>query len=395
MESSAIATIGPANIAGRTRLAGVVLARVAAEAATEREIVHDLQPYLRGGPFAGHAKEEISNLAAALMATGHVTRKNGRCTATGPGRTAALAFLRGEEPEALASWPAARDGYLVAVALGLRQISAQARKLAQRPDGLRALIVASAWKLKATSRPSASQLRSQLAIVALERAFGDQIKAGLAGKTALSAKAARLLASQLAKKPKQHATDQRLIAQLAADAVGSTKGDIESLRTGVIRRFLSEELQEPQSTSAAATQATQRETSGAGAVAAEAGVPAVQPATPSISHSVCAAAPVPHMVPGTPAAFIAAVKAAARTTAEGWAGNRKAFVSHVWAAFTQANPGWAIAANQFKSLLAEAHRLGVISLVTADLRNKQNIADVEASAITWKNTTWHYVRVED
>ena len=64
-----------------------------------------------------------------------------------------------------------------------------------------------------------SRLRAALAALALERAFGNQIKAGLAGKLGLSAKAGRLLAAQLAKKPRDFGTDARLIAALAAEHV--------------------------------------------------------------------------------------------------------------------------------------------------------------------------------
>ena len=45
-------------------------------------------------------------------------------------------------------------------------------------------------------------------------------------------------------------------------------------------------------------------------------------------------------------------------------------------------------------MLVEAHRLGLIALVNADLKNKRQLETVEASAISYKNTVWHYVRVE-
>ena len=55
-----------------------------------------------------------------------------------------------------------------------------------------------AFGLKIRGVATPSRLRAGLAAVALERAFGNQIKAGLAGKLGLSAKAGRLLAGQLA-----------------------------------------------------------------------------------------------------------------------------------------------------------------------------------------------------
>jgi hypothetical protein len=46
-------------------------------------------------------------------------------------------------------------------------------------------------------------------------------------------------------------------------------------------------------------------------------------------------------------------------------------------------------------MLAGAHRAGQLVLSGADLKNKQNIKDLEDSAILYKNTVWHFVRVED
>ena len=46
-------------------------------------------------------------------------------------------------------------------------------------------------------------------------------------------------------------------------------------------------------------------------------------------------------------------------------------------------------------MLAEAHRLGAIVLANADLKDKKSIKDLESSAVPYKNTVWHFVRVED
>jgi predicted nucleotidyltransferase len=56
---------------------------------------------------------------------------------------------------------------------------------------------------------------------------------------------------------------------------------------------------------------------------------------------------------------------------------------------------WALSEIEFKCMLAEAHRMGLIALSTADLKDRNRLADVEASAVTYKNTVWHYVRVEE
>ena len=50
---------------------------------------------------------------------------------------------------------------------------------------------------------------------------------------------------------------------------------------------------------------------------------------------------------------------------------------------------------EFKCMLAEAHRSGAVILANADLKDKKNIKELESSAILYKNTVWHFVRVED
>jgi hypothetical protein len=95
------------------------------------------------------------------------------------------------------------------------------------------------------------------------------------------------------------------------------------------------------------------------------------------------------------AQFSAGVLMAARTHAEGWPGSRKAFISQVWNAIRTSHPEWGLSEIEFKDMLAGAHRAGQLVLSSADLKNKQNISDLEASAILYKNTVWHFVRVED
>jgi hypothetical protein len=46
-------------------------------------------------------------------------------------------------------------------------------------------------------------------------------------------------------------------------------------------------------------------------------------------------------------------------------------------------------------MLAEAHRMGSIVLANADLKDKSRMQELESSAISYKNTVWHFVRVED
>ncbi len=46
-------------------------------------------------------------------------------------------------------------------------------------------------------------------------------------------------------------------------------------------------------------------------------------------------------------------------------------------------------------MLAEAHRSGILVLAGADLKDKCDLKELEDSKILYKNTVWHFVRVED
>lgn len=38
--------------------------------------------------------------------------------------------------------------------------------------------------------------------------------------------------------------------------------------------------------------------------------------------------------------------------------------------------------------------MGLVVLANADLKDKRHMAEIQASAIPYKNTVWHYIRVE-
>lgn len=93
-------------------------------------------------------------------------------------------------------------------------------------------------------------------------------------------------------------------------------------------------------------------------------------------------------------AFVTEVRSAAARCAEGWPGNRKAFISLTWQAI-RAGTGWGLSEIEFKCMLAEAHRAGHVALATADLKDKRDLKVLQESAIPFKNTVWHFVRVDD
>ncbi len=106
------------------------------------------------------------------------------------------------------------------------------------------------------------------------------------------------------------------------------------------------------------------------------------------------AAPVAQRLPGL-AEFARITVEAARQRAEGWAGNRRAFVSKVWSGIAASHPQWGLDEAAFKALLVDAHREGLISLTNADVREREALPELEASAIQHANSVWHYIRSRD
>ena len=268
---------------------------------------------------------------------------------------------------------------LVAKALGLGREQASRKKSLARPEGLRTAILQTTYGLKGKKNIPDAKLRAQLALVALERAFGNKIKAGFAKGAGLPSKAARTLAGQLAASPREFATDAKLIAQLAADAIGAAQTDPDIVRLTLLRRMMTQLID-------AQPKAENRATRPASAQS-------IQP-TRLVDRVANDRKPAngPPPRPGLED-FSAAVKRAAAKSAHGWPA--KAFISRVWDAIRVEHEIWALSEIEFKSMLIEAHRRGALALANADLRSKDLRDDIERSATPDRNTVWHYVRIEE
>lgn len=368
------------------RLSGLVLVRLAAarEGLAENELGRELHTVVAHALDAGDWQRMLGQIVITLKAVKHVTVVDQRLEVTANGKAAAAQFL-GLKKFPSAAWPDLRDGPLMAVGLGLEKEPAARLRGLHKLDGLRCLVVLSAFKLKVRGQPSPSRLRGALAVAALERAFGGQIKHGLGEKPGLSAKSGRLLAGQLSMKPRDFGTDGRLVAALAAEAVGAPRSELAPLRLAVLRRFVSApEAAKPAPPSKAAAKSN---------------------LTPVSAPHRANVAPMPR-VPGTvlqadapvrpdPAGFARQVQAVARARAEGWSGNRRALISRVWETLKAGRPEWALTAIEFKCMLTEAHRCGLLMLASADLKDKRDLAELQDSAVSYKNTIWHFIRVED
>ncbi len=218
-----------------TAIGTLLLVRLAAaEGATRAEAASDLAPLfvqaLSQAEWRRTAEREIGQLIAAGLAT----ENRSRLAATEQGAKLAAAYL-GQKAAPARPWAELRDVLLIAKSLGVNHLGAARLKALARPDELRALIVQRAYGLAQRKNQPPAKLRAQLAVVALERAFGNKIKAGLGKGSALSAKAGRLLAAQLSKAPKDYGSDTKLIAELAAEQVGASDATPEALRAAILR----------------------------------------------------------------------------------------------------------------------------------------------------------------
>jgi hypothetical protein len=387
-----VAATQPSQAAIGAPVADTLLLARAAEAngAARAEFLRDLIPLVSAA----------ENRLAALVLAQLLTDSAGRVQLTATGRERLMTMLATKTlPK---DWDDMR-AHLAARALGVK-LDAARKKALGKPDGLRAAILEKAFDLKLKGATTTARLRSSLAVVALERAFGNKVKAGLGTGTGLSPKAGRLLAGQLSKAPRDFGTDSRLVAALAAEQAGAASPEFEALWTAVIAKFAS--------ASVAAVVKTTR-AKAAPAVAPVATSPANDPApvlSPVLSPS--ALTPVPSLakpaalapdLSARPAAsnrpdlagFADSIKAIAKLRGEGWSGSRKSYIADVWEEVKVRFASWGLTEVEFKSMLAEAHRTGHVVLANADLKTKDNAARLAASAIVYKNTVWHFVRVED
>ena len=347
--------------------------------ATRAEFAKDLGLLSAHRLSPGELRQRLEQELTALITDGYATESRNRVCLTPSGLLATQEAhgIKATAKPAKSNWFDIRDHRLVAVALKLENEPASRLKLLARPDGLRAAVLQHAFNLPARSRTSPSRLRIALAGTALQRAFGNTIKGGLDSGTGLSAKAGRLLASQLAQKPRDFGTDARLIAALAAEAVGSPQSDADALRSAVLRRFVAE-ISQPIPTAKANPP------------------PPVLVSTPTKAHGVVETQPRPAAATRPDlAGFAKAVQAVAGHKAEGWPGNRKTYISDVWSALSSAHAEWGLTEIEFKSMLAEAHRTGHVVLANADLKDRRSLPKVQQSALVFKNTVLHFVRVED
>lgn len=394
----------------RGRVRDIVLMRIAfagrplSRDALARELAPIGAHLVSADVWLGEIEKDLAALADAGLA--EIKASSVVATEAGIKRATIIMGGRGNSPK---SWSEARDIRLVAKALGIENDVPNRLKALAKPDGLRARIVIKAFNLKIKGVPTPIRLRTALTQVALARAFGDKMKPDAPSKSGLSPKAGRKLAGQLASTPQDFRTDSRLIAALAADAMGTVKNDLASLQLAVLRRYVTKGDIPAEPRKASKRRKHSRPAPhmksvlqgelplGTPVAAAQqpagAGPPHDEMSTRSIEEALARALSPP--VRPDLAGFVAVVRLSAGRVAEGWAGNRKAFISRVWRAIQDAEPHWELSEIEFKCMLTEAHRAGQIVLSNADLKDDRNLRDVQESAVAYRNAVFHFVRVDD
>jgi hypothetical protein len=407
------ATLAPAaspKISDPIRLRDLVLVRVAIDSREmmRADVAKDIAPLVAHRLSAVDCRHGVDRHLAALADAGLVTLKSVSVTATVAGRKRAQMVIGGKGglPK---SWREARDIRLIAKALGCEELAPARLKLLAKADGLKCAIVQQAFAIALRGAVTPSRLRSALAVVALDRAFGKSGSGDTAKKTGLSAKDGRALAGQLTNDQRNYGTDARLIAALATQVIGATGADLASLQGAVLRRYVEGTAIFDVHTKPAAGGTRRGKRAKASRRSGDYRPPVqldllgfgpAQAATPvAADASVATAAPVPRvpvMVIARPdlAAFVASVRQMAEHLAEGWPGNRKAYISRVWRATEQQHPEWGLSEIEFKAMLTEAHRAGDLALVHADLKDKSTLRDVQESQIAFKNTIFHFIRAD-
>jgi hypothetical protein len=364
----------------------LLLLRIAIGGATRADLQRDVAPLLAakisGLEFRRSAELALSTLAGAQLAS----ESKGRLMATEKGREIAEASFASARAFPTI-WPDAKT----ALILGALSASdtPSIRKALARPEGLAALIVQHRFGKTTARALSPADLRSELAIIALERAFGNKIKTGLGKGAGLPAKAGRILAGQLFRAPREISSDGKLVIQLACEIVGAREGSVSALELALLRTLLSPREDHARHEALRPSQRGEppkRTTRSAPPKPANDRLPLGEPPQPPLARVVS---------PPDMTEFCQAVVEAARPVAEGWPGNRKAFISLVWKAIRNARPDWGLSEIAFKGMLAEAHRSGRLELATADLKDGRDLKSLEDSKILYKNTVWHFVRVQD
>lgn len=346
----------------------------AEEGETEVQLRKDLHPLVMQQMSAAEWRTCLGQIIVGLVKSGGIR----------PVRANAYICNEGCEPRVLsflhvtrlpsAAWHEIRDGHLIALSLGLVPTSQLVARLASA-EGLRSVLLTKHFQLPYDiASVTVEQIRFALAKLAESRSLTSGIRATPIKENDLTQKEAVMMGSKLLKSGHVVESDGELIACLAAEVVGAVNESASELRQMLFRRLISaKESSEINKTAFAAQSHPETQVSDA----AMTNTPNLKKAPP----------PLPE--------FTQEVINIAKHIAVGWPGNKRAFISHIWRELQETFPFWCLTEEEYKELILNAHRAGLLRLAIADLRDKTNVEDVAASRIAYKNSEWHFIRVED
>lgn len=378
-----------------SNIAQIILLRILCNGlsgCTKAELRADLQALVSHRFSKGEWRQNLDKTLTTLVLKKSLeTTPRGRLKVTHQGQKEALYFI-GAPKLPTRNWKDLQSIFLTAKSLNIKSRVLRTLKPLKTADGLRAAIIKTYYDLPIKSEiPTVTQIRNALAVNTINETFDIPQKKQAKANSRVPEKLALFLASQKLRRPRSIETSNQLLSFLAAEAVGSVQPDAKALRLQLLRQLMIPKdandanisnISAPKSsmrptytnTNYKKAQQTQSEMCLAIKPDAEAGLDLID--LKSFSNIVLEFAK-PH--------------------ATGWQGNKRAFVSHVWNSMRaeKQNLSLNIDKNQFKTMLADAHRAGHLMLGIADLRDKENMTDIQESAIRYKNTEWHYIRMKD
>lgn len=252
-------------------------------------------------------------------------------------------------------WHEIRDGHLIALALNQQPTSKLVSRLISA-EGLRCAIIADHFRLPVDlAEITLEQLRFALAKIAEQKGLTSGIRTTPIDEASVTHKEAVMMGAKLLKSRHAVESDGELMACLAAELVGAINESSSELRQMLFRRLI-----------------TPRES----------------------TLTTAMIEPLREQPPELPE-FTQEILTIAAKSAVGWPGNKRAFISHVWRDLQKKFPFWQLTESDYKNMILSAHRAGLLRLAIADLRDKNNVQDVSDSRISYKNSEWHFIRIDE
>lgn len=371
-------------------LRDVLLVRIASAGpagVTRATLRSDIEPLVEHRLTHAEWRRSLDELVFIVLTEGLVVTHRMRLTATEAGLAAAASFLGAPIPSR-ADWPEVRDVLLVGRALGVELSQAMRRKKLENAQGLRGAILERSFGLAPAKTASVTGLRDTLARKAA--ANGGPNGSTRAKAPHAKSQRSRRAVERLLRRPREFASDAALLAELAAEQVGAQETSVPSLRKAILRKLVGKP----------GAMRAEGETSrpARAHVAPELRLQSAKASSPTTAAArdlaMARSGPaVPNMVGLDD--FCREVVRHARACAEGWPGNRRAYIANVWQKLSQAQASWGLTQDAFKSRLVEAHKAGHLTLAYADLRSKDTIDLVQASVVGDRHNEWHFIRVDD